>query len=92
MSMISRDVIERFAAKVDKRSPDDCWPWKASISKNGYGSFKFNGAAVTSSRMAWAIAHGQDAGAAMVLHTCDNPPCCNPAHLYLGDVKRGLSP
>lgn len=78
----------RFWFKVTKRGPDECWPWKNGINGNEYGDFKVDGRAVTSSRFAYAIANGVDPEEQMVLHTCDYRACCNPAHLYLGDVKQ----
>ena len=77
--------LERFWSKVDRRGPDECWPWKSGLNRNGYGSFKLASyRTVTASRVA-IIAHtGQEPFGMHVLHSCDNPPCCNPAHLSFG--------
>lgn len=70
--------------RVDVRTPDECWPWKGPGDKDGYGRMKIGDGTVRAHRVAWALGHGFDPGDALVLHRCDNPPCCNPAHLFLG--------
>lgn len=81
--MASRQTItERFWAKVDKRGPDECWPWVASCDQEGYG--RFNGPIKLSHRASWSFYHGAIPSGICVLHSCDNPPCCNPLHLFLG--------
>lgn len=78
--------IEAFAAKVDKRSHDECWEWKAS--KKGhmrYGQFKAgNGRSTMAHRYAWEAFFGPVPDGMLVLHKCNNPSCVNPYHLYLG--------
>ena len=74
--------------KVDSSGgPDACWPWIASANR-GYGQFGLGGAAgapVRATHVAFALAYGHvPDGDECVLHSCDNPPCCNPAHLFLG--------
>ncbi len=51
--------------------------------KWGYGDLSYSGKHMQAHRLAWTLTHG-DPGELDVLHTCDNPPCCNPKHLYLG--------
>lgn len=69
-----------FWARVDVREPDECWPWRGGRDRHGYGKSVRWGKA---HRMAYALANGA-AATGMVLHSCDNPACCNPAHLRDG--------
>lgn len=74
----------RFWPKVEKRGPDECWPWKAKARHvGGYGSLsgtRVSGPFVAH-RVAWALINGPIANGDHILHSCDNPPCCNPSHL-----------
>jgi hypothetical protein len=83
-----RESVEgRFWAKVDVRGADECWPWLAGRNEDGYGVFHVSPErhVVTASRFAWELANGKRAPAdKKVCHSCDNPPCCNQAHLWLG--------
>lgn len=79
-------VTARFWSKVDIRGSDECWPWKAAPrNKNeGYGAFWFEGRHQPAGRIAWVLTYGPLVEHREVCHRCDNPPCCNPAHLFLG--------
>lgn len=75
---------DRFWSKVDKSAgPDACWPWIARVGERGYGQFRNKGHMVLSHRIACASKHGP-LGTLQALHSCDNPPCCNPDHTFPG--------
>ena len=78
------DWKERFQSKVEKLGPNDCWEYTSGKFDNGYGQFWMSGRNWKAHRISWMLENGEIPGGILVCHTCDNPPCCNPNHLFLG--------
>lgn len=80
--------MDRFWSKIDRASPNECWPWTRSKSVGGYGHWSYwedgKCRSTTAHRQAWTLINGPIPKGLQVLHKCDNPPCCNPNHLWLG--------
>lgn len=88
---LDQEDIARFWSKVAVGDTNDCWPWIApSRTTYGYGLFKRNGKSLFAHRISLALAIGEVPSAILVLHNCDNPPCCNPAHLRVGTHRDNI--
>ncbi len=77
----------RFWPKVERHGPDECWPWIGARNGAGYGHLgagRQGEGTLAAHRVAFTLSLGPIPDGLCVLHRCDNPPCCNPAHLFLG--------
>lgn len=73
---------EYFWSKVDRTG--DCWPWTGCKNWAGYGKVGVENQLKGTHRVAWELTNGPIPDGLHVCHRCDNPPCCNPDHLFLG--------
>lgn len=90
MVALSPSDIERLWRGIDRRGPGDCWPWKLCTSVKGYGRFRVQGKLYLPHRLIYEICIGSIPESAayhgsVVMHSCDNPRCCNPDHLSVGE-------
>lgn len=76
---------EAWEERVDRRGPDECWPWLGRIDPDGYGRFRAEGRpnVFLAHRVAFEVANGREP-IGVVRHSCDTPWCQNDAHLLEG--------
>lgn len=70
-----------------KLNENGCWIWQKSKHKQGYGNFPYKRKVILAHRASWMLFKGNLDKDILVCHSCDNPPCCNPDHLFLGTDK-----
>jgi hypothetical protein len=81
--------MKRFWDKIAITNDEECWLWLAGKDKDGYGLFKLEGKTVRATRFCYEITTGKKLKN-YALHTCDNPSCVNPKHIYDGTAKDNM--
>jgi len=85
---LTEKIVKRFWSYVDIRTPTQCWEWKKGLFQNGYGQFRVGKYKIRTHRLAFYLRRKYLPEDKYICHSCDNPKCCNPSHLFDGTPKQ----
>lgn len=76
-------IRERIEARTEIRGPDECWLWTGGVGSTGTATMQIEKQSRSVRRVLWELDHGPVDGRALIMTTCNEKLCLNPAHLYL---------
>lgn len=92
LNLRSLTPAQRFWQKIERHGPEECWPWTGSTMNGGHGEFFVSPdrGRIPAHVFALELAGKSATAGQEGCHHCDNPPCCNPAHLYFGTRQQNI--
>jgi hypothetical protein len=83
-------TLQRLMQRIKAQSERGCWEWNGTRNNRGYGEISVDHLKELAHRVSWELHFGPIPEGLCVLHRCDNPPCINPFHLFLGNLKDNI--
>lgn len=83
-----RKLEQRFWSTIKKN--DKCWEWQGRRDRRNYGTLRVSNKQMLAHRVSWQLNVGRIPTRKLVCHSCDNPPCVRPSHLWIGTNKQNM--
>lgn len=84
------EFLTRLWSRIDCRGPDECWPWRGRLNAAGYGVIDARNRPILAHRAVFFASSEAQDRSVTICHSCDNPSCCNPGHLWSGSQQQNI--